>query len=203
VQNILKVLIALMLSSVLLHSETTLAFLLDADSALAPDTRSELALELAALLAPAGVQVVVQDLAPLNQLGAVSALVSVHLHGVRLVEVGRSGMPVSGSLGWVKQMDGVVQPFIHVDAAAVAVHIGPSFLRGQEMLARILLGRALARVVMHEVLHWLTQSAEHGEGLLFRPSVSPSTLIGDGIGLEAAEIWMARRGLGLAGDGVS
>lgn len=201
--TIWKVLIALILSSVLLYSETTLAVLLDADSALAPDTRSELAGELAALLAPAGVQVVVKDIAPLNQLDAVSALVSVHLHGTGLVEVGRGGVFVSGSLGWVKQMDGVVQPFIHVDAAAVAAHIGPSFLRGQEAVARILLGRALARVVMHEMLHWLTQSAEHGEGLLFRPSVSPCTLIEDGIGLEAAEIWMVRRGLGLAGDGVS
>jgi len=201
-QSIPKVLIAFMLAPVLLHAQTTLAVLLDADSALAPDTRTELAEELAALLAPAAVQVVVQDMAPLNTLGAVSALVSVHLHGVGPVEVGRSGMPVSGSLGWVKHMDGVVQPFIHVDAAAVAAHIGPSFLRGQEWLARILLGRALARVVMHEMLHWLTQSAEHGVGLLFRPSVSPSALIGDGIGLDAAEIWMVRRGLGLSGVGL-
>lgn len=201
--NTSKVLITLILAPALLYSQATLAVLLDAGPALAPDTRVELEEELGALLAQAGVQVVVQDIAPLNHLGAVSGLVNVHLQGAGPVGVGRRGMPVSGSLGWVTQLDGVVQPLIHVDAAAVATHIGPLFLRGQEALARILLGRALARVVMHELLHWLTQSAEHGEGLLFRPSVSPSTLIEDGIGLDAAEIWMVRWGLGLAEDGVS
>lgn len=200
--TIWKVLIALMLSSILLRSETTLAILLDAEPALAPDTRAELEAELGALLAPAGVRLVVQDLAPINRLGAVSGVVNVYLHGAGPVEVGRGGVFVSGSLGWVTQNDGLVRPFIHVDAIAVATHIGPSFLRGQAAWARNLLGRALARVVMHEMLHWLTQSAEHGEGLLFRPSVSPSTLIEDGIGLDASEIWMVRQGLGLSGDGV-
>lgn len=190
-------LIGFAVAPALLLSQTGLAVIIDADTPLAADTRMELVRELGELLAPAGVRVDVQDSAPVNWLGTSVAVAYVTLHGVCPVEVARFSMPALGALGWVARIDGVVQPFIHVDAGAAAAHIGPLFVRGQEALARMLLGRALARVIMHELLHWLTQSAEHGEGPLFQPAVSASTLIAAGVGLVESEVWMVRRGLGL------
>jgi hypothetical protein len=71
-----------------------------------------------------------------------------------------------GVLGWVYSIPGGIAPFIHVDCGKIAEQlepIAPGMSRGR---LDILMGEAVARVIVHEWVHVATQSAGHrGNGV--------------------------------------
>jgi hypothetical protein len=56
-------------------------------------------------------------------------------------------------------------------------------------------GRALARVLAHELLHYLTGAAKHTQSALFRASISPGALLASELRLGADEIADLRKAL--------
>jgi hypothetical protein len=79
-------------------------------------------------------------------------------------------------LGLTHITDGELLPYVEIDCEGVRSHIRAQ-LRASGGRAPLLLGRALARVLAHEMYHVLAKTREHGEGGLGRAQLSPDDLL--------------------------
>lgn len=155
--------------------------------------------ELAALLRPAGIDVNFQPEAPVNFVGRADAVVVVEFRSGSRSPLGAARL---GSLGWISRVDGEFQPLVVIDAQMTASYVAKVYHPHERALNVQGLGMALARVLMHELIHYFTGSAEHGVSPLFSETVSPYVLIAPGVGLEPEEVCAVREGMvQLAGGG--
>jgi hypothetical protein len=78
-----------------------------------------------------------------------------------------SGRQVSGALGWVQEVHGRVEPFVHVDCAKLAAMLASRSLGSSPAQRNQVMAKAIARVIIHEWIHIATQNpghARHGIG---------------------------------------
>ena len=94
----------------------------------------------------------------------VDASLSVYLHGDCNFELQPPrGYPAGATLGWVRQRQGTIEPFVHVDCTRIGQVLEPGlywFSKDQRTHA---MAGAIARVIVHEWIHIATQSAAHTE----------------------------------------
>ncbi len=83
---------------------------------------------------------------------------------------------------------GVVQPFGEVACEKVATVVRSAMFGGDFGKADQLFGRALGRVLAHEVVHMLTGSGEHGPTGVERLSLSGDQLIGPELRLSHEDL---------------
>ncbi|MEO8369212.1 MAG: hypothetical protein ABI806_08435 [Candidatus Solibacter sp.] len=93
-----------------------------------------------------------------------------------------------GPMAFTYSTDGVVQPFSAVACDKVTSAIRPAMSGGDFAKADMLLGRALGRVLAHEVVHMLSKSGEHGRAGVAKTSLSGSQLIAPELRLGAADL---------------
>lgn len=148
--------------------------------------------ELAALLGQAGIGLEFQMTRASNDVGRAAVVAAVEVRGGQERPAGAGEL---GRLGWITRVDGVFQPLIVVDGPQVAQHVAKAYHPYERALTGLALGVALARVVMHELLHYFTGRAEHGTSRLFSGAVSPHTLIEPGVKLEPEEAREVREGM--------
>ena len=87
--------------------------------------------------------------------------------------------------GWLARMhvsDGVVLPFGEVNCDLVRVLLSEGVRKGA--ISDRVFGRALARVLAHELFHFMTNSTEHLERGVAKPSFSRKDLVLDGLKLD-------------------
>lgn len=83
-----------------------------------------------------------------------------------------------GPLAVTRVTDGEIQPFGEVDCDHV-VSSARGAMSGNDLTrADLLIGRALGRVVAHELVHMLTKSGQHGVEGVEKPALSGQQLIG-------------------------
>lgn len=68
---------------------------------------------------------------------------------------------VKGALGWVKKVDGEIQPFIHVSCERIVEMLQPLALGMKRERRNTVVAEAIARVVAHEWIHIATQNTGH------------------------------------------
>jgi hypothetical protein len=93
-----------------------------------------------------------------------------------------------GPLATTKTTNGEVQPFGEVNCdrvvnSARSAMAPEDFARGD-----LLVGRAMGRVVAHELVHMLTRSGEHGHEGVQKPALSGKQLIAASLPLSALDI---------------
>jgi hypothetical protein len=93
-----------------------------------------------------------------------------------------------GPMAFTYSTDGVVQPFSEVACDKVTSAVRSAMFGGDFGNADVLLGRALGRVLAHEVVHILSKSGAHGRTGVARTSLSGSQLIAPQLRLEAADV---------------
>jgi len=97
-----------------------------------------------------------------------------------------------GPLGFTYTSDGKVLPFSVVECDKVARSVR-SAMRGVDFSkAELLLGRALGRVVAHELVHVLTRSSEHGTEGVQKAALSGQQLIRNLLPLSPADLARVR-----------
>lgn len=169
-----------------------LAIILDVEQPLSGLTLAAMHAELQDLLTPAGILPVLHFAEAVVHVGETYDVVTVFLEGCSLVPPGyQSPLPLV-PLGWVTKTDGEFLPIIHIDCSLTASHVGSAIVWNQAGLSKPLMGRALARILVHELLHYLTNSAEHSGSRLFGKSMDPSALIEPGIKLEPCDLQSLR-----------
>jgi hypothetical protein len=93
-----------------------------------------------------------------------------------------------GPLAITHTTNGEVQPFGEVDCNRV-INIARSAMSGEDYSrADLLIGRALGRVVAHELVHMLTKSGVHGTEGVEKPALSGRQLIAGVLPLSVFDI---------------
>ena len=126
-----------------------------------PGVANALRAEVDAIMEPAGLQFEWRSLADFHGETASVALVVVHFEGRCITEglAMRANQP--GSLGWAEIRDGAIVPFIHVDCTKVRTFLQIDLLGRRSQERNPLYGRALGRVLAHELYHVLAVTSLH------------------------------------------
>jgi hypothetical protein len=94
----------------------------------------------------------------------------------------------SGPLALTRITDGEILPFGEVDCTRVASSVRYAMSRGDYARADQLVGRAMGRVVAHELVHMLTGSRRHGADGVGKAALSGKQLIEESLPLSAFDI---------------
>jgi hypothetical protein len=115
----------------------------------------------------------------LQQHVPVDAAVAIYLHGeCTLVAQPDQSVP-QGALGWVLREHGKIAPFIHVNCARIRDMLGPSALWMKGDRRPLAMAQAIARVVLHEWIHFAGQTAAHQASGLSKSNFGVADLIPD------------------------
>jgi hypothetical protein len=125
--------------------------------------------------------------------GPYENLVVVHFKGKCVLEPVPILYDERGPYAFTYNSDGAVLPYSevecdHVTASLMTAMAGDDFSRPD-----FLMGRALGRVVAHELVHILTRSADHGSQGVARPAFSGRELIGAPLRLSREDVERLRR----------
>ena len=93
-----------------------------------------------------------------------------------------------GPMAFTYSTDGAVQPFSEVACDKVTSAVRSAMSGGDYANADLLLGRALGRVLAHEVVHMLAKSGAHGHTGVARTALSGSQLIAPELRLEPEDL---------------
>jgi hypothetical protein len=93
-----------------------------------------------------------------------------------------------GPLAVTRTADGEVQPFGEVNCDRVVNSVRSAIFGGDYARADLLVGRALGRVVAHELVHMLTKSGQHAPEGVQKASLSGRQLIAASLPLSAMDI---------------
>jgi hypothetical protein len=93
-----------------------------------------------------------------------------------------------GPMAFTYSTDGVVQPFSEVACDKVTSAVRSAMSGGDFANADLLLGRALGRVLAHEVVHMLSKSGAHGHAGVAKTALSGSQLIAPELLLEPEDV---------------
>jgi len=146
--------------------------------------------ELATLMKTAGYRVQWGDES------ADSVLAVVELNGTCTMPAGfdaASGSDTGASLATTNVTDGQVLPFSAVNCAALTRSLAPALLKDAGTQRDFLYGRALARVVAHELYHILMRTTEHARSGIARSCFSTEDLLTERFDFEGAVLAQMRR----------
>jgi hypothetical protein len=93
-----------------------------------------------------------------------------------------------GPMAFTYSTDGAVQPFSEVACDKVTSAVRSAMSGGDYANADVLLGRALGRVLAHEVVHMLSKSGAHGHTGVAKTALSGSQLIAPELRLEPQDV---------------
>jgi hypothetical protein len=98
-----------------------------------------------------------------------------------------------GPLAFAHNSDGEVLSFSEVECERVASSVQSAMFGDDFARPDYLMGRALGRVVAHELVHILTRSAAHGEEGVTQAAFTGRDLIGAPLRLSRSEVERLRR----------
>lgn len=155
----------------------------------APAVLDELQAEVAALMAPAGFDIEWRERTRQPLPSTAAELIFVRFNGT--CEVRRTPLDrpqVTGTLAATHVSSGEVLPFSDVDCNLLMTHVSRALAGYGRKQSQRLAGRALARVVAHEMWHALTKSGAHGRRGLMRRALTPEELIADHMEIAREDI---------------
>lgn len=107
-------------------------------------------------------------------------VVLVKLNGTCKMERMIPLMDERGPLAWTHSTDGMILPFAEVSCDRIAKAVAGAMWGGERRQADKYLGRALGRVLAHELYHILGRTHEHNaDGSLAKEAISAKQLISD------------------------
>ena len=86
---------------------------------------------------------------------------------------------VNGALGWVKRVNGEIQPFIHVNCERIVEMLQSMALGMDRDRKNTVMAEAMARVIAHEWIHIATQHAGHENDGVMQASFQVSDLLSE------------------------
>lgn len=114
----------------------------------------------------------------------VQSSISIYLHGncdpAQPRRPFSDGRPLGKlPLGWVKESGGEIQPFIHVDCDDIQLVLWQRMIGCNYAERKNAMGRAVARVMVHEWIHIASQSAHHARRGVAKAQFSANDLVAE------------------------
>ncbi|HWQ55111.1 MAG TPA: hypothetical protein VN442_15595 [Bryobacteraceae bacterium] len=143
-----------------------------------PDSAvAAMARELAEIMEPAGLDVEWRPVDSPRSLEPVFTLVVAGFKGSCDIEDLSGGRTGTGALGWTHTTDGDVLPFTAMDCDRIRGFIGPLVARAEQKDRETLMGRAMARVLAHELYHVLARTMDHAKVGVGKSRYTPRDLL--------------------------
>ncbi|PWU12290.1 MAG: hypothetical protein C5B51_00960 [Terriglobia bacterium] len=99
----------------------------------------------------------------------------------------------SGVLGWTYMTDGVIQPFTDIDCDSIRAFLGGDLATGPKEDHERTYGRAVGRVLAHELYHIFVKTARHSSRGVAKPYYSVQELLSRDFQFEQKECDELRR----------
>jgi hypothetical protein len=151
--------------------------------------------EVASIVSESGIKVDWRLLADVHSSDSFESLVVVRFKGACNMEPAPPP-PLGDERGYYAftyVSDGLVLPFSEVECDKISKSIRPAMSREQWRERDSMLGRALGRVLAHELFHMLAKTQHHaGEGVT-RSALSPAQLISDRLTMAPADLEALKR----------
>jgi hypothetical protein len=125
--------------------------------------------------------------------GPYENLVVVHFKGKCVLEPVPILYDERGPYAFTYNSDGAVLPYSEVECGHVTSSVELAMAGDDFARTDFLMGRALGRVVAHELVHVLTRSAVHGREGVAQPAFSGRELIGAPLRLSPEDVERLRR----------
>jgi hypothetical protein len=175
--------------------EQTLAIVLNPEQEFSAISLREMQNELGYIMGPLGLHLKWRRHGSLQPAEGYNHIIAVRFRGRCESSEPWNWEPVTGPLASTETVDGRLIPYSDVDCEQVRnliyhVLTGESFLRRASLL-----GRALGRVLAHEVYHILAGTSEHGRDGINKVRLTPSDLVEGVLRFEPAEIARIRENL--------
>jgi hypothetical protein len=120
--------------------------------------------------------------------GSYENLVVVHFKGKCVLEPVPILYDERGPFAFTYNSDGAVLPFSEVECSHVTASVQSAMTGDDHARPDFLMGRALGRVVAHELVHILTRSAAHAHDGVAQTSLSGRDLIGPPLRLTSEDV---------------
>ncbi len=108
---------------------------------------------------------------------------------------GPLAFPMPGPLGWSHEVNGVILPFSDLACDNIRGTIQRGQEGGTQLRGNILLGRAMGRVLAHELYHIVADTAEHGEDGVAQAALSARELTSGQLEFRASDVEAIQSGL--------
>jgi hypothetical protein len=105
---------------------------------------------------------------------------------------------VPGPLGWSHEVDGTVLPFSDLACDNLRGAVGSAIAGGNQLAGNVLLGRAMGRVLAHELYHIIADTSVHGHDGVAQAALTARQLTSGPLELAASEVTAVQNGLGRA-----
>jgi hypothetical protein len=98
------------------------------------------------------------------------------------------------ALGWTHSSDGVVLPFSELACDNIREAVSGAMPVNAASRANFFLGRAMGRVLAHELYHVVAATFEHGHGGVAQPGLTPADLVAGRLELDTDDADAIRAG---------
>lgn len=164
-----------------------ITIVLDFQGPQSEESIAEMKREFAGIMKPSALAFDFKSRAEAEQ-GSVADLMVVRFKGTCVLKPIPYLIDERGPMAFTYSTEGAVQPFSEVACDQVTRVVRPAMSGGDFARADLLMGRALGRVLAHEVVHILTRSGAHGKDGVARTSLSASQLIAPELRLDAEDL---------------
>jgi hypothetical protein len=199
--SIARLAILAVLASLVLHAEPALVLYLD-NNVHGRATQQGMKAEFEDLMGPSGVRVEWRNLTGKRQAEAGQVIV-VHFRGDCSASASKSTVADGATLASVQEVDGRILPFVEVQCSLLAALVYPNIRDQAPFQQRLLFGRALGRVLAHEVNHITTQTAHHTNEGITRARLNGTDLTQNPEPHRLQRVSIQTTGLGIDGAGSS
>ncbi|HVO97419.1 MAG TPA: hypothetical protein VMT15_05100 [Bryobacteraceae bacterium] len=186
-------LVCAMLLAALANAAAPVTLVLQFENAYSPESLDAMKREVASIVAGSGIQVDWRMLSEVQPAETFENLVVVRFKGACHMEPVPYLMDERGYYAFTHVSDGGVLPFSEVECDKIGNSIRPLMSKSQWRQRDTVLGRALGRVLAHELYHMLAKSQQHAESGVTRSALSPSQLISDKLRMTRADLAKLRQ----------
>lgn len=150
--------------------------------------------ELGAIMAPLGLEFTWRDLATSRGNEVSIELVVVTFKGLCEMSVDYRYTGETGALGWTHMSDGAVLPFSDVDCDKIRRFINPEIKTLEPADRDAVYGRAVGRVLAHELYHVFTNTTRHASWGVAKAFYTPKDLVSDKFQFQEKDTTALRTG---------
>ena len=187
------ILLAIFCAPAPVRAASAVTLVLQFDDAYSAKSLSAMKREVASIVVESGIKVDWRLLADVRSSETFESLVVVRFRGACLMQPVPYLVDERGYYAFTHISDGDVLPFSEVECDKIASSIGRAMSRSQWRERDSILGRALGRVLAHELYHMLAKSQHHAGDGVTRSKLSASQLIADRLTMSPADLETLRR----------
>ena len=152
----------------------------------------EMGREAAKILKQSGVSLRLRVGAPAHAVAGM--LVVVKLEGHCDMD-GSPAVPVSGPLGWTHEVDGRMLPFTDLACDKLRCVVDASAANRDQVRGNVLLGRAMGRILAHELYHIAADTSQHSREGVAQAALTPRELTSGSLELRLSDVVAVENGL--------